>query len=215
MTRRHTARSSRDVPIFRPNDPPMSPQSTRTLSGAMPSCPQSVIFARCTPWFDAVHRQHPGVGIEAGDAAAALHRHVLMAVLVDAWRETTPVGLREHRVEIAVARGAPVHEDVAARVLEDRRAGRVEGVGGRRDRPQIVVVDLDQLGTVLRQVLRLGDTRAIGSPTRRTLSVARMRERRCRQPGEQRERRCTGGEERLDLGARVDRDDARAARALR
>ena len=43
-----TASSSREAPIFKPNEPPISPARTRTLSGSMPRRVATPILVMCT-----------------------------------------------------------------------------------------------------------------------------------------------------------------------
>ena len=96
-----------------------------------------------------------GFGVEAAHHPAALHGHVLMAVLSQIGPDD-PVGAGEGAVDVAVGRGWRMDQHVAAQFLEDRRLARVEGSGLSHYGRQLVVVHLDQLSGVLSQVAALG-----------------------------------------------------------
>ena len=151
-----TATSSRVVPIFKPNEPPISPARTRTWSGVDAETRGHAHPGNVHALGRRVHGQDARVGVVTGHAAAPLHRHVLVAVHVEV-KLGDPVGRGEDAVDVAELAALMRAEDVGAEILEDRRAAGVEG--GRRggDRRQVLVVDLDQLAGVLGQVAALGD----------------------------------------------------------
>ena len=108
---------------------------------------------------------------------------------------------------------ARVDEHVAARVT---KIGGWLGSSASADDAtgvQLVVVDLDQLGGVLGDVAALGDDERDRVADQPDLVGGQDRERRRRHPRHHRQGRRAGREQRLDVVAGVDGDDAGSARA--
>ena len=68
-----------------------------------------------------------------------------------------PIGVGERSLDVPVGVHVGCDQHVRTDVLQDGHAGRVEGLLGRCDRRQVLVLDLDQLQGVLSQVTGIGD----------------------------------------------------------
>ena len=102
-----------------------------------------------------MNREGLGVGVVVGHRAAALHGHVLMAMLAQ-FCPHHPVSLGEDGRDIAEGVRRRRRDDIGPEVLEDWRARRVEGLVGVGDGRELVVLDLDKLQGVLGEVAALG-----------------------------------------------------------
>ena len=80
---------------------------------------------------------------------------VTRLIQVSKW--TTCAGAGEGGIGLRLVADLAIDRDIVAAVVPHRSRARLHRIGGAHDRRQRLVIDLDQLGRVLRLIERLGD----------------------------------------------------------
>ena len=133
----------------------------RSLSSPTRIAGPIMIAAKPGNWLLREHRPLPGAAVVLDERAVALERRRVEAVEVQLVDRDDVVGLGERRVDVAPLVDAASYGVAAALLVEH---GRVLGERLARvdDDVERLVVDLDELGGVARELARLGDDRGDG-----------------------------------------------------
>ena len=142
--------------ILLPKPPPMSCVTMRSLSVPTRMAGAIMITANPGNWLFVVHRPLPGAAVVLDEGAAELERRRVEAVEVQLGDRDDVVCLGERGVDVAPLPDARVGHVPAALLVEHGRAV-LERLAGVDDDVERLVLDLDELRGVARELARLGD----------------------------------------------------------